>query len=72
MNMRVLIRQIPVLFVLPALMVACASSGLAQQAESIPSHGKLKPLFDGKTFKGFDTLLKDHGINNDPNKVFQV
>jgi Domain of Unknown Function (DUF1080) len=72
MNKRVLIRHIPVLFVLPVLMVACASSGRAQQAESIPSHGKLKPLFDGKTFKGFDTLLKDHGINNDPNKVFQI
>jgi len=39
---------------------------------TIPPHGKLKPLFNGKNFKGFDTLLQDHGINNDPNHVFQV
>jgi Domain of Unknown Function (DUF1080) len=60
------------LLVLPALILALASSGLAQQAESIPPHGRLKSLFNGKNLKGFDTLLKDHGINNDPDKVFQI
>ena len=49
-----------------------AHAACAQAAPSIPPHGKLKPLFNGKNFDGFDTLLKDHGINNDPDKVFQV
>ena len=67
--------RLSALWVLPLLMLfvlACASSGLSQQTESIPPHGKLKALFNGKNFKGFDTLLKDHGINHDPNKVFQI
>jgi hypothetical protein len=44
----------------------------APAAPAIPPHSKLKPLFNGKDFKGFDILLQDHGINNDPNHVFQV
>jgi Domain of Unknown Function (DUF1080) len=54
------------------LALATAVSGLAQQTQSIPPHGKPKPLFNGKNFKGFDTLLQKHGIDNDPDKVFQV
>lgn len=60
------------LFVVAIMIVACAAKGLAQQAQSIPPHAKLKSLFNGKTFQGFDTLLKNHGINHDPNKVFQI
>ena len=44
----------------------------AQAKPSIPSHGKLSPLFNAKNFTGFDTLLEKQGINSDPNKVFQV
>jgi hypothetical protein len=55
-----------------ALVFATVVAGFAQQTTSVPPHGKLKPLFNGKDFKGFDTLLQDHGINNDPAKVFQV
>jgi hypothetical protein len=44
----------------------------AQTTPTIPLHGKLKPLFNGKNFNGFDTLLQDHGINSDPDKVFQI
>jgi hypothetical protein len=44
----------------------------AQAKPSIPPHGKLAPLFDGKDLAGFGTLLEKQGINSDPNKVFQV
>jgi hypothetical protein len=46
---------------------ASTSSG-AQSA--IPSHGKAVVLFDGRDLKNFDTFLKDHGLNNDPDHVF--
>lgn len=49
-----------------------SSISFAQQTPRVPPHSKLKPLFNGKNFKGFDTLLEKHGINNDPDKVFQV
>ena len=39
---------------------------------SVPPHSKLKRLFNGKNFHGFDTLLKDHGIDSDPNHVFRI
>ncbi len=51
---------------------ALASLGLAQAPATVPRHDKLVPLFNGKNFDGFDTLLEKHGINNDPDKVFQV
>lgn len=44
----------------------------AQAKPSIPPHSKLSPLFNGKDFTGFDTLLEKQGINSDPNKVFLV
>ena len=52
------------------LMLSLAAS--AQAKPSIPPHGKLAPLFNGKDLTGFDTLLEKQGINSDPNKVFQV
>jgi hypothetical protein len=58
-----------------AMAGACACYAQQTQStplQSIPPHDKLKPLFNGKNFKGFDTLLKNHGLNNDPDKVFQV
>ena len=39
-----------------ALMLHLAAWGQAKP--SIPSHGKLSPLFNGKNFTGFDTLLR--------------
>jgi hypothetical protein len=44
----------------------------AQGKASIPPHGKLVALFNGKNLTGFDTLLEKQGINSDPNRVFQV
>ena len=32
----------------------------------------LVQLFNGQNFTGFEILLKEHGINNDPNKVFRI
>jgi hypothetical protein len=55
-----------------AFAMILAAAATAQQPKGVPSHGKLKPLFNGKNFAGFDTLLKDHGLNSDPDKVFQV
>src|SRR5450432_2723694 len=52
------------------LMLAVAAS--AQDKPSIPPHGKLSLLFNGKDLVGFDTLLEKHGVNSDPDKVFQV
>jgi Domain of Unknown Function (DUF1080) len=57
---------------LVVLVAALAFSGHAQSATPIPSHGKLKPLFNGKDLSGFDIFLEKHGTNNDPDKVFQV
>jgi hypothetical protein len=55
-----------------ALVLAAAINSFGQDTQTIPPHGKLKPLFNGKNFKGFDTLLQKHGIDNDPDHVFQV
>jgi Domain of Unknown Function (DUF1080) len=55
-----------------AASIALTYPALAQISASVPPHGKLVPLFNGKDFQGFDTLLERHGINNDPERVFQV
>lgn len=34
--------------------------------------GKTIELFNGKNLDGFDTFLREQGLNNDPHKVFQV
>lgn len=58
---------------LVVLMVFVAGEpAFSQELREVPPHGKLKRLFNGKNFKGFDTLLQQHGINSDPNKVFQA
>ena len=41
-------------------------------AADIPPTGKPIQLFNGKNLEGFDTFLKTKGLNNDPEKVFQV
>src|SRR5271168_3337430 len=52
--------------------IALASPASAQFWTTVPPHGKLVPLFNGKDLHGFDTLLEKHGMNNDPERVFQV
>jgi hypothetical protein len=37
-----------------------------------PATGKPIKLFNGKNLQGFDTFLRDKGLNSDPDKVFQV
>jgi len=41
-------------------------------AADLPPMGKPVKLFNGKDLKGFDTFLRENGLNKDPNKVFQV
>lgn len=57
-----LICRVFLLAALPALLCAV----------DLPPTGKLVKLFNGKNLKGFDTYLRDKGLNNDPEKVFQV
>jgi hypothetical protein len=63
---------LPMLIATAGPVVVFAQQSQIVPLQSIPSHGKLVPLFNGKNFNGFDTLLKNHGINNDPDKVFQI
>jgi hypothetical protein len=65
-------RQIPYVLGITALALMLNLAASAQAKPSIPPHGKLLLLFNGKDFTGFDTLLERQGINSDPNKVFQV
>jgi len=58
-------------FALSAALLSIAIA-CAQPVPAIPPHRKLKPLFNGKNFNEFDILLQNHGINNDPDKVFQI
>ena len=48
-----------------------ATVALATSTE-IPPHGKAIVLFDGHDLRNFDVFLKDHGLNNDPDHVFNV
>jgi len=41
-------------------------------AGDIPRHGKPVVLFDGHGLDKFDTFLKSKGLNQDPDRVFQV
>jgi len=46
-------------------------TAIAALAADLPS-GKPIRLFNGKNLEGFDTFLRTKGLNNDPDKVFQV
>jgi len=48
-----------------------ATVTLATSTE-IPPHGKAIVLFDGRDLRNLDVFLKDHGLNNDPDHVFNV
>jgi hypothetical protein len=53
------------LLIFPALAMAVCGADLP------PLGGAIK-LFNGKNLKGFDTFLRDRGLNSDPEKVFHV
>ena len=42
------------------------------QASGIPPHGDAVVLFDGQDLNNFDVFLKSKGLNNDPDRVFQI
>lgn len=56
--------------VLGSLLLAVPLCFAAQS--DIPPHGKAIVLFNGRDLETFDTFLKDHGLNNDPDHVFRV
>jgi hypothetical protein len=41
-------------------------------SHDIPPHAGPIVLFDGANLDNFDTFLKSHGLNNDPDQVFRV
>src|SRR5712664_1776507 len=51
--------------------LALATVAFATSSE-IPPHGAAIALFDGRDLTNFDILLKEHGLNNDPDHVFRV
>lgn len=55
-----------------ALLAALALLPSAQAQIAIPPHGPALVLFNGKDLAGFDTFLRDRGLNSDPNHVFAV
>ncbi len=63
------LKQALCLWITSMLVCVCAA---AQRSATIPPHGKLVPLFNGKDFTGFDTWLQAQGLNHDPEKIFQV
>ena len=54
-----------------AAVILCAPAW-PQSTGAVPAHGRLEPLFNGKDLAGFDTFLKNHGVNNDPDGVFRI
>jgi len=54
------------------LVLLASAAALALGAADLPPLGKRIKLFNGKNLKGFDTFLRERGLNNDPDKVFQV
>src|ERR1700732_1973681 len=64
------ISQLAALCVLGTLAFVGALSGGAKS--DVPPHGKAVVLFNGRDLTNFDTFLKEHGLNNDPDGVFRV
>lgn len=55
-----------------AALVAALAVAAGAGENTIPPTGKAVKLFNGKNLNGFDKFLKTKGLNNDPDKVFQV
>jgi hypothetical protein len=54
------------------LVITAIATGGKEATSEIPPHGEGVPLFNGHDLANFDTFLKEHGLNNDPDHVFQV
>lgn len=54
-----------------SVLVSVALATLLAGAD-LPPTGKAIKLFNGKNLNGFDTFLKEKGLNNDPDKVFTI
>ena len=54
------------------LLAGAVAMATAPAKIEIPPSGKAIKLFNGKNLDGFDTFLRTKGLNNDPEKVFQV
>ena len=54
------------------IFLASFSLVAALPAADIPPTGKPIWLFDGKSLEQFDTVVRDRGLNNDPDGVFRV
>src|SRR6267378_7362301 len=65
--MRIPVRHLVRLFGSLALATVAFATG-----SKIPPHGTAIALFDGRDLANFDTFLKEHGLNNDPDHVFRV
>ena len=54
------------------LVVTTIAFGGKKAKSDIPPHGEAVVLFNGLDLTNFDTFLKEHGLNNDPDHVFLV
>jgi hypothetical protein len=54
------------------LVITTIAIGGKEATSEIPPHGERVALFNGHDLANFDTFLKEHGLNNDPDHVFQV
>ena len=60
------------LIALIAVALATISVGAGGTSSDIPPHGAAVVLFNGRDLGNFDTFLRAHGLNNDPDQVFRV
>jgi hypothetical protein len=56
---------------LSAAVAVQVCSGPLLAADAVNGSGVIR-LFNGRNLEGFDTFLKTKGLNNDPDRVFQV
>ena len=54
------------------LLMGTSSSAQTAPLRSIPAHGAPIVLFNGVDLSDFDTFVRGHGANNDPEHVFKV
>src|SRR6266404_3138179 len=54
------------------LVITTIAFGGKNAKSDIPPHGEAVVLFNGRDLTNFDTFLKEHGLNNDPDHVFLV
>lgn len=62
----------PHYYILLGAIALLHSSGAVASAADLKSGSGVTRLFNGVNLDGFDTFLETKGLNNDPEKVFQV